>query len=281
MLNAALVAALLIATHGRGRLELEPGELRPGLVAKYRSLVDKEATLHRIEAKPAFYLGRSSPHPRIPPGPFEVEWSGVIQIKEHGAISFYAFVGGELTVMVDGVTVLEGRGPTDTSRLTEKSPTKRAPGYYTFAVKYRSLADLPARLQLWWDGDDFAREPVPAWRLGHLEVNRPEGLEVERNAANGRVWVARYGCARCHASAFPGVTDTPPGPSLADGGRRVTRTWLLNWLADPAKVRADAHMPRLFADDRGGLVERWIIAESLTSETGTKADEVLAGDHRQ
>ena len=75
MLNEALIVCLLVAAQekGRGRLELEPGDLRPGLVAKYRSLVEKDATVYRVEPKPAFYLGRSSPHPRIPPGPFEVD----------------------------------------------------------------------------------------------------------------------------------------------------------------------------------------------------------------
>ena len=86
-------------------------------------------------------------------------------------------------MVVDGVTVLEGRGPTDTSHLTAKAPLKRQPGYYTFAVKYRSLADVPARLQLWWEGDDFAREPVPAWRFGHLATDKPQLLLAEMLAA--------------------------------------------------------------------------------------------------
>jgi len=281
MLNAILLAYFLVAAQdkGKGPLELEPGDLRPGLVAKYRSLVDKEAILHRVEPKPAFYLGRSSPHPRIPPGPFEVEWVGVIQIKERGAISFSAFVGGELTLTVDGVTVLEGRGPTDTSRLTAKGPLKREPAYYSIAVKYRSLADVPARLQLWWEGDDFAREPLPAWRLGHARNQEIPDVSQEEFLEYGRRQVVEHGCARCHQSAFPSVTEPPPGPSLADVGRRVSKAWLLNWLADPTKVRANAHMPRLFKEDRAGFVERWIIAESLTTHAPKKAGE--GGDHRQ
>src|SRR5947209_5547667 len=50
-------------------------DLRPGLAAVYRSLVDGQATFPRLETKPAFFLGLSSPDRRLPPGPFEVIWT--------------------------------------------------------------------------------------------------------------------------------------------------------------------------------------------------------------
>jgi mono/diheme cytochrome c family protein/cytochrome c551/c552 len=283
MSGAAILVCLLSAAPA-GPLDLEPGDLTPGLVATYRSVADKDATVTRIEPKPAFYLGRSSPHPRIPPGPFEVTWSGVLSIKETGPITFSAFVGGEVTVIVDGVTVLDGKGQTDTARVAAKVPLKRAPGFYKLTVKYRSLADVPARLQLWWEGEAFAREPLPAWRLGHIneELGRATVFSLLLNdfRNHGRTLVSNFGCARCHASAFPAVTDPPPGPSLADAGRRLSKPWVMNWLADPAKVRADAHMPVVFKDDRAGFVERWIISEALTSGAGKRAEDGPPGNHR-
>jgi hypothetical protein len=39
-----------------GPVEIELEELRPGLLATYRCLKDKDAVLTRIDAKPAFYL---------------------------------------------------------------------------------------------------------------------------------------------------------------------------------------------------------------------------------
>jgi mono/diheme cytochrome c family protein len=263
-----------------GWLDLEPGDLKPGLVAEYRSLDTPRATATRVEPKPAFYLGRSSPHPRLPPGPFVATWSGVIAIKEPGPLTFSAFVGGELTVTIDGITVLEGRGLTDTSRVTAKVPLKRDPGSYRLTIRYRSLADVPARLQLWWEGPTFAEEPLPAWRLGHLAADRTPAAERDELAARGRDAVGRFGCARCHSGAFPAVSDPPPGPSLADAGRRLDKGWLLNWLADPSAVRADAHMPGLFPDDRAGFVERWLIAEHLTGGSKRAADPPT-GDHRR
>src|SRR5262249_35828424 len=101
----------------RDKPEVEPEDLPPGLVAHYQSLTDKSATLHRIDAKPAFHLGLSSPHPRIPPGPFTVAWTGTLHLKDPAPITFDAFVCGEMTVEVDGDSVLKGRGETETARV--------------------------------------------------------------------------------------------------------------------------------------------------------------------
>ena len=278
MTGTAFALCLLAAP--AAPIDLEPGDLKPGLVAEYRSVAEKDARVSRIEAKSAFTLDRSSPHPRLPPGPFELTYTGVLQIKERGPITFSAFAGGELTVTVDGVVVLEGRGQTDTTQLKGKAALKRDPGHYTFAVKYKSLKDVPARLQLWWEGGEFAREPLPAWRLGHLDAEETPAVKADRAAALGRDTVRDYGCARCHASAFPAITNPPPGPALADANRRLSKPWLMQWLADPAKVRADAHMPKVFADDRAGFVERWIVTEALTAGA-VKHNDSFPGDHRR
>jgi cytochrome c551/c552 len=244
-------------------LDVELEDLRPGLLAVYRSLADDDATLTRIDAKPAFTLGHSSPHPRIPPGPFAVDWSGVLFLKETAPIAFDAYVSGEVRLEVDGVTVLQGRGEGDTAHLGPKEPLQRPPGFYRLKLRYRSLPDLPARLQIWWQGPGFAREPLPPWQLKHLAADLPPAVAREQAADQGRIAVGRLGCARCHSSAFPGVAEPPPGPSLAGLGRRMTRAWLLDWLEEPAKVRKEARMPALFAPDRRGWVERWIVAEHL------------------
>src|SRR4051812_48766300 len=92
-----LVALLLLAAPLPAlaqRLELEPEALKPGLVAEYHSPGEASAALRRNEAKPAFHLGHSSPHPRLPSGPFEVSWNGLIQLREDGPLSFIAFAGG-------------------------------------------------------------------------------------------------------------------------------------------------------------------------------------------
>src|SRR5262249_17011691 len=139
-------------------LDVEPEGLRPGLAAVYRSVAPGGPSLHRVDLKPAFSLAHSNPHPRIPHGLFEVVWNGIIQVNDPGPIAFQAFLGGEVSVEVDGVTVLRGRGRSETSRLDAGATLTRPPGHYRIAVQYRSLADVPARLQIFWEGPSFGRE---------------------------------------------------------------------------------------------------------------------------
>ncbi|HVR86187.1 MAG TPA: hypothetical protein VMU54_17830, partial [Planctomycetota bacterium] len=229
--------------------------------------------------KPAFTLGHSSPHPRISPGPFEVSWTGVVLIQDAEPILFDAFVGGDVAVAVGGVVLLEGRGETDSAHVAGSQALEVKPGAYRIDIRFRSRAGVPARLQPGWQGRTFAREPLPAGRLKHLIRDESPGEEI---VARGRELVAKLGCARCHASAFPGVDDPPPGPSLADIGDRGGRSWLVDWLDHPAKLHAGARMPSLFPPDRKGLVERWAVADYLlrATSTGARRDAAVKGDHR-
>jgi glucose/arabinose dehydrogenase/mono/diheme cytochrome c family protein len=271
-----------LITQGPGPLD-EEVELRPGLLSEYRSLAGRDtAPVVRIEAKPAFMWGTSSPHPRLPPGPFEATWTGVVELREAHPVRFGAWLGGEVEVTVDGVAVLQGRGPTPTTWVEAARPLDRPPGRYRIRIRYRSLADTPARLQVCWEGRSFAREPLPATRLKHVPAELPDAVREDELAARGREAVGRLGCARCHAQAFPAVADPPPGPSLADLPARVKQPWLLGWLANPARARPGARMPALFGSDRRGLVERWLVAEYLLQQgsSGKRAADDRPGDHR-
>lgn len=278
---ALSLIAFLLPTLCAGPVEVEPEQMRPGLIAEYSSRSDPTARIARIDAKPAFYLGHSSPHPRLPAGPLEVVWKGLLELKDPGPLTFDAWVGGELAVEIDGVNVLQGKGESDTHQLLSREKFDRPRGYYPITIRYRSLAQVPARLQIGWEGPTFAREPLPAWQLKHALVEeavvRPEEL-----ASRGRELAGRLGCARCHSSAFPGVSDPPPGPALGELGSRVQRDWLLRWLENPAAVHSDTRMPALFSSDRPGFVERWLIADTLLGpETKRSAPEPgTEGNHR-
>src|SRR6185503_7413287 len=214
-------------------LAQNPEDLKPGLVAEYRSLVDPTATVIRVDPKPAYALGDSSPHPRIPPGPFEVVWSGFILIQDVDAITF----GGEATIDIDGRTVA--------------GPVELKPGFHPIRVTSRAK-----RVQLTWEGKSFSREPIPPWKFRHAPVDLPE--------IRGRERVGKLGCARCHRDAFPGVQDPPPGPSLADLGKRVNAAWLMSHL-DHAGPLTDA--------------EKKTVAATLL-RGGTPRAPDPAGDHR-
>src|SRR4029079_9127970 len=92
-------------------LDVEDTDLRPGLVAEYKSLANenKHEPLVRVDAKPAFTWGTSSPHPRIAPGPFEVTWTGLLNVGLEDRIRFRAFLGGEVSISIGKQLVLQGR----------------------------------------------------------------------------------------------------------------------------------------------------------------------------
>jgi glucose/arabinose dehydrogenase/cytochrome c551/c552 len=280
VIGVGVVIGLVSHSAQAAPLEVELEDLRPGLPAVYRSLSDKETTLARVDLKAAFNLGHSSPHPRIPAGPFEATWTGIIFVKDTPPISFEAFVSGEVTVEIDGITVLQGRGESDTAKVVAKEKLNRQIGFYRLKIQYRSLPDRPARLQLWWESPCFSKEPVPAWQLKHVVADLPKSLAADDLAEKGRVAVGRLGCARCHQNAFPGVTEPPPGPALTDLNKRIGKAWLLDWLAEPAKLRKDARMPALFTGDREGFVERWLIVEHLLRGAAEPKPTAAIGDHR-
>ncbi len=237
-------------------------DLRPGLRAVYRSGGE---TLERVDPKPSFNWGLSSPHPRLPAGPFEVEWTGFLHIQEPDTIIFDAEVAGRVRIAV-GSVLLDGRA------------LDLKPGFHPLKIEFSSQEGVPARLKLWWEGKLFSREPLPPFRLRHASKDAPESA-----SERGRAEVARFGCARCHSKAFPGVDDPPPGPSLADAGRRLNRPWLLDWLEDPHKIGSGSRMPALFAADRKGFVERSIVADYLIRATSTgerRGAATVPGDTR-
>ena len=100
----------LLALLAQDPVRVAGDEVKPGLLAVYRSLVDPEATVTRIDAKPALTLADSSPHPRIPPGPFEIVWTGLLLFQEVDAITIASSVSGEVKIEVDGRAVV---GPID------------------------------------------------------------------------------------------------------------------------------------------------------------------------
>jgi len=172
------------------------------------------------------------------------------------------------------------------SRRTSTQWYQREPGWATLEIEYRSCSDLPARLQLWWESDSFAAEPIPAW-LFFLPDELPPQLAEDQRHEQARQWVEKFGCARCHNGVWPGVdSEWMPGPTLHPSAHRWNRTWLMRWLEAPHRLRPQTTMPVLFSQDRRGYVERWVIATLLTQnqlspalETGGEATNVN-GDHR-
>src|SRR5205085_12048677 len=135
-------------------------------------------------------------HPRIPPGPFEVVWTGLLLFQDADVITIDRVVGGDAKVFIAGSEVA--------------GPLELKPGFHPIRIEYRSKNGVRARFQLGWEGKTFAREPIPAWKFRHPAADETDAVRQEIGVQRGRERVAQLGCARCHLSAFPGSTETPP-----------------------------------------------------------------------
>jgi len=231
-------------------------DVQPGLVGVYQSHVDPKAILTRVDLNPALTL-KGSPHPRIPSGAFRVVWTGLLLVQDVDELSFHH---SDLARVEIG-----GRAVTE--------PLQLKPGFHRIRIDLQSGFEA-THFQLSWSGKTFAKEPIPAWKFRHLASELSEAARTEAFVQRGRDAVGRFGCARCHLSQFPAVSDPAPGPSIGDLAARVNATWLMAKLDEPG-----ARMPSLFSKDRNGFVERWIVTQSLLKGAKARAPDP-AGDHR-
>ncbi len=251
----------------------------PGLVAEYRSLLpnraeaDKRGEVARIEPKPAIAFqteigSRDSVHPSLPPGPFRIEWSGWIDIREAKPIRWGAYVAGRLRWKLEDKVLLETVGENPQHWVLSPGMAV-SPGLHRVAIEFESSSNPEgSRLQLWWESDDFLREPIPSWRWKHRIDRVPSGLAQEQAAEMGRRTALSYGCAQCHRETFPELEPRSPGPSLHDLGQRVDRGWLVRKLMSPRSAHPGSIMPELFSETPEDQAKAILIADYLLNKTG-------------
>ncbi len=251
-------------------------DLREGLIVEYRSLVDPARRVVRVEPRPALAVPPgSSVHPRLPEGPFAATWRGLIESDDERA-ALLAEVSGEVVVRVGDATVLESRS-TDSEGAVLGLAIRG--GLHPLVVEYRSLEGVPARLRFFWKGERFSREPLSPFYMKHRDSDEPGECAEEARRERGFELSGRFGCGACHGGAFPSAARKPDAPSLAGSRERLSRDWIARWLDGPQALKPGARMPRLFADDRRGRIEREIIALRLGDEAPPRREP--KGDHRQ
>ena len=268
-----------------------PNEWAPGLVTRYQSVQESASGLDspvvRIEPKPALLfvpndIQSESVYPELRPGPFRTTWAGWIDLRDSGPIQWGAKVCGTVRVEVDGKVVLEGTGRQLDSWVAGERAHDLGVGLKRLHVTLDPLPGTPGvRLQLGWEGTQFARELVPPWRFQHARADEPKELEQQRIVDRGRELAREMGCASCHRDRFPEMTPAPIGPSLHDAGKRMTLETLARWIADPQGHGTSRRMPRLCDVTDNGRAEAWSVAEYVASISGGKPDAATpVPDHR-
>ncbi|VTR94442.1 probable cytochrome oxidase (cbb3-type) : Probable cytochrome oxidase (Cbb3-type) OS=Planctomyces maris DSM 8797 GN=PM8797T_08489 PE=4 SV=1: PA14: Cytochrom_C [Gemmata massiliana] len=267
------LAALLPAQSVRA---IEPADLKPGLVATFSSPanvpVTKAASVTRLEPTVAFTLNAGeSAHPKL--GVTAVaEWTGYINVTRTGKYSFSALVrGGTLTVKVGGKQVASA-GPQGTT----EDVVNLEGGVQSFEARFVRGNEPTARVELFWQGAGFIKEPLPNQFLGHLAKDRPEHFTTDAALEHGRFKFEELGCVKCHRASTDdkmarGLVEHT-GPNLTEIAKRAYPGWIYTWLEDPTKLRTHTTMPKTFRNDATGAAERFAVTQYLISLSGKPLD---------
>ena len=202
--------------------------LHAGLVA---TATDGQRTAKFILPTPNFtLLHGESIHPALAPE-FKVEWSGVLKLSRSGRYTLFA----DAKVFVDGKEI-------------QGQPTQLEGGERALKIEFTRKPNSTARLQLQWESDHFAREPVPHTAFANRERDWP--ASVTEQLAVKTVSPAplqefhrltrQLNCAECHEFYGPAKrvlegADAPP--SLTDAGNKLRASWLTQVLVNNKRVR--------------------------------------------
>src|SRR5579883_2298959 len=214
---------------------IEPSDLKPGLLAQY---IDVEnavpgKTVFRLEPTVAITLhAGESPHPTLKPNG-RYMWEGYVNMTRRGSYTFSATVrGGKLNVVVGGKRVLavEANDQEPSTKVSEEITFEGgvAPFLATFVHTGKE-----ARVELFWQGPGFIKEPLAHQFLGHLAKDRPQEFTIDGTLEHGRFKFEELACVKCHrAAADDKMAKTlvdRTGPNLTDVAKRTYAGWIYTW----------------------------------------------------
>jgi cytochrome c553 len=267
---------------------VEPSDLKPGLVTVYTGR--PVGTVTRLEPTVAFTLNAGeTPHPSLT-ALGQAVWTGYINVTRPGKYTFSATTTGLLAVSVDGKRVLTAlaNGRADAPEVQLDG------GVLPLKVAFTATPKAPARVELFWQGPGFIKEPLPHQFLGHLSKDRPKEFARDGALEHGRFKFEELACAKCHQPTaddkMAKTLTNREGPNLTEIGKRAYPGWIYAWLADPAKLRPHTTMPKSFADDAAtsglGAAERFAVTRYLLSLSGSTLEPyrlptVVPNDIRQ
>jgi len=264
-----LLVLMMLPGLSRAQEELEPEDLRRGLIATFTDPAGK-ISVSRLEPTIALHLAvGEAPHPLLGSESGEYRWSGYINIVRGGDYYFEADLRGTFALSIAGKPVFRQTATGDKAELVKVGPVKLEAGIVPIeGTLTRAMG--AARLAFRWMPPTLRFEPIPAEYLGHIPKKLPPTFAADSAREAGRYLFEESGCVRCHlsSSAVAKTLYQRQGPSLEKVGARAYGGWLEAWLNDPRKLRPATNMPDLFADDETGRAESHAVALYLTALGG-------------
>ncbi|HEY1861428.1 MAG TPA: PA14 domain-containing protein, partial [Gemmataceae bacterium] len=259
-------------------------DLRPGLIATY-SANEETRTISVTRLEPTIALSLKAgeaPHPRLPADNGKARWEGYLNILRPGEYHFRIQLVGKFRLMVDGKEVLAAESEEANAAVSERAVPLEA-GVHALTGDFERT-QKEARVELSWGSAQFRQEPVGYAAFGHFPVKAPAKLATDLRVDHGRFLAEERNCLACHKpadnTALLRGLQSRQGPDLSKIGERAYAGWIYRWLEAPQEIRPEAAMPKLFADDDAGRVERHAVASYLASLGGPLKPPPSSGSRR-
>ncbi|HMC66592.1 MAG TPA: hypothetical protein VKI65_16785 [Gemmataceae bacterium] len=260
--------------------EVERENLRPGLVTTYRDAGPQGANAPRspaveiVQLEPRIALALKAgeaAHPRLAADGGTIRWDGYLNVLRAGNYRFAVTLRGKFRLVIGGKEVLSAESHADLSASKQGRDIRFDAGVHPLVAEFTRLPGT-ARLELFWESPYFHSEPLPYDQLGHLPKQVSAKLVSDKEVERGRFLAEEHSCIRCHqpadADRLAKGLAWREGPDLSQIGKRAPAGWLYHWLEAPDTLRPGASMPRMFADDAAGRVERYAVTRYLASLGG-------------
>ncbi|MFK7776977.1 MAG: PA14 domain-containing protein, partial [Gimesia sp.] len=212
--------------------------------------------VQRIDPDIAFNWGTSAPLPQLPGKFFSAKWTSLILVKQPGKYQISAYLSGEIKVVIDGKTVLEGQRETPGWIVGKKYEQNF--GEFELQVSYKKISPQ-ARVELFWSSNLFGLEPVQA-NLLYREEGNPNIAQISR----GRTHFDAHRCNRCHQRE--NQLTSPAAPDLTYLKTSLNPLWLTRKILNDDSVAAHAKMPFFGFDEREATaIAAYLFAKSKTA----------------
>jgi len=259
VVRMSLCWLMLVSGQSLAGQEPDPEDARAGL----RTVVygSEQQTVHGTAERPVFRADGGLPEVRGGVGQ-RMEYSGSLLVRNPGRIRFSAKLAGRLELLVDGRSVLSGQSA---GLLLVGDPVELSGGDHEFLVRYWRVEGVVAgELSIFWSGDDFTLEPLPADVFSHFPQSGEADLSV---LSAGREVTDALRCGACHEGW--GEADPLRAPDLASA---------LPYLSDGEVVRRLMSGEGNHAMPHFGLTEEQSVSAAawLRSVTGPVAGPLPA-----
>jgi len=226
-----VVVLILACLFASPAVAQDDDDFLPGLHAKYTA---GGKTVSRIDDDLSFDWGTAAPDVRLgQPRPFTAEWTAKLLVRKSERYTFHAFVAGEVTLKLDGKTILAGK--TNSATWISGQPVPLRFGQRRLRVRFRTTGKT-ARIHVFWSSESFPLEPLPA----HL-LFREKPLRDLKAVETGRVLYDVHRCNRCHQRK--NEPSSLPGPDLTHVGSGLSRENLITKIQNPSQNSPQAKMP--------------------------------------